>query len=377
MAEGPLIGIDASRAVRPHRTGTEGYSFHLISALLGQASPHRYRLYVDRPLPPGFFSDFKMNSRAEPRIIRLPRLWTHLGLGRELRRFPPDLLYVPAHVIPVACPVPAVVTIHDLGYLWHRTAYTPLAWLLLHLGTLHNVRTARLIVADSQATATDLTTHLGVAADRIRVAYLGAPPSRGVSPSPELTTRYGLPRRYFLFVGTLQPRKNLPRLIAAFGQLARKQADVAMVLVGAAGLGAPALHRQAEKLGIADRIHWLGYVPDQDLPALFAGAVAFVFPSLYEGFGMPVLEAMARGTPVITSNSSSLPEVVGDAGLLVSPYDVTALATAMIRLLDDQSLRADLIERGRHRVAQFSWGHCADVVRRVFDEALESTAGWH
>jgi len=373
VAEVSPIGIDASRATRAVRTGTEGYSFFLISALLRQVSPYRYRLYLDRSAP----SDFPSSPRAESRLIRCPRIWTHLGLGAELRRAPPELLYVPSHVIPIKCPVPAVATIHDVGYLWHRSAYTPLAWLLLHLGTLYNARTARLIIADSQATATDLTTHLGVSPDRIRVAYLGAPrPREGPRPL-EIRTRYRLPERYFLFVGTLHPRKNLSRLLMAFARLAREQPGVDLVLVGTSGVGAEAFRRQVETLAIANRVHWLGYVPDRDLPGLFAGAVAFVFPSLYEGFGMPVLEAMAWETPIVASNTSSLPEVVGDAGLLVSPYDVVALAEAMRRLLDDPLTRETLVERGRRRVSEFSWERCADAVERVFDEALDSRAGWH
>ena len=373
MANGPLVGIDASRAVRAVRTGTEGYSFHLISALLRPDSAYRYRLYLDRPAPP----DFPASTLGERRLIAYPRIWTHLGLGKELRRDPPELVYVPGHVIPIKCPVPAVVTIHDLGYLWHRSAYTPLAWMLLHLGTLHNARVARLIVADSQATATDLVAQLGVAPARIRVAYLGAPSAREGPGPVEIRAHYRLPERYFLFVGTLHPRKNLSRLLVAFARLAGMQSEVDLVLVGARGVGAERFRRQVGKLGIASRVHWLGYVPDEDLPGIFAGSLALVFPSLYEGFGLPVLEAMAWGAPVIASNSSSLPEVVGDAGLLVSPYDVRALAEAMSRLLDEPSTRETLVERGHRRAREFSWERCADAVERVFGEALASRAGWH
>ncbi|MGH2459907.1 MAG: glycosyltransferase, partial [Chloroflexota bacterium] len=164
-----LVGIDASRAGRAIRTGTEGYALHLIAALLQRPSGNRYRLYFDQEP----FSDFPFAERAEHRVIKFPRLWTHVRLATEVIRRRPDLLFVPSHVIPLGCPVPAVVTIHDVGYLWNRSAYTPLAWVLLHLGTLQNARSARRIVADSRATARDLIAHFGVPPERIQVAYLG------------------------------------------------------------------------------------------------------------------------------------------------------------------------------------------------------------
>jgi glycosyltransferase involved in cell wall biosynthesis len=268
--------------------------------------------------------------------------------------------------------VPAVATIHDVGYLWNRSAYAPLAWVLLHLGTWHNARVARRIVADSQATARDLVAHFGVPPERIRVAYLGGPSVPEAPPEPIDRSRFGLPSRYFLFVGTLQPRKNLGRVLRAFARLGGTDADsVGLALAGAAGLGSPDLRRQVDELGIAERVRWLGYVAEGDLPGLYAGATAFVFPSLYEGFGLPVVEAMAWGTPVITSSVSSLPEVAGDAAVLVDPYDVDGLARAMQRLLDDACLRDSLIAAGRQRARRFTWERCAEDVEAVFDEAME------
>ncbi len=361
-----LVGIDASRAVRPIRTGTEWYSVHLIAALLRRRSSYCYRLYLDRP--PGDL--FSRESDAEQRIIPLQLGWTHFRLSAEVVTRRPDLLFVPSHVIPAVCPVPAVVTIHDVGYLWHRSAYRPLAWLLLHLGTLWNARTGRIIIADSQATARDLTTYFGVAPERLRVAYLGGPPVEDVPPRPEILARYGLPPRYFLFVGTLQPRKNVARLIRAFAQVARQDGDVVLALGGQAGRGADALRGLIDRLGLGDRVRWLGYLPDADRPSLYAGAAAFVFPSLYEGFGMPVLEAMAWGAPVIASTTSSLPEVVGDAGLLVDPYDVDGLARAMAEVMTDPKLRERLLIAGRRRAATFSWDRCAGEVEAAFADAL-------
>jgi len=361
-----LVGIDGSRAGRAVRTGTEGYSLHLIAALLRRSSGNRYRLYFDREPP----ADLPFAERAEHRVIRFPRAWTHVRLAAELIRRPPELLFVPAHVIPLVCPVPAVATVHDVGYLWHRSAYTPLAWILLHAGTLLNARAARRIVADSRATARDLVDHFGVSPERIRVAYLGGPPVRVVDPDPEIVARYGLPPRYFLFVGTLQPRKNLTRLLRSFASVPQpRQSQVGLVLAGRPGIGSAELRQRAAALGLESRVTWLSYVPEEHLAPLYAGAVSLVFPSLYEGFGRPILEAMAWGTPVVASNASSLPEVVGPAGLLVDPYDVEGLSQAMARLLDDQPLRERLIVAGRLRAAEFTWDRCAAEVEVAFAEA--------
>lgn len=362
-----LVGLDASRAGRDVVTGTEAYSRHLITALLRRPSDLRYRLYASRPTG----ALFAPSPRFEERIIRMPYLWTHLGLRSELVRSRPDLLFVPSHVIPVGCPVRSVVTIHDVGYLWHRSAYSPLAWLLLDLGTRYNARVARWIIADSQATARDLTAHFRVRPERTRVAYLGAPPVQDVPRDPLLLSRYGLQDPYYLFVGTLHPRKNLERVLRAFARIVRRPArPVLLALAGAAGHGSATLIAWIRRLRIEDRVRLLGYVPAADLAGLYAGAVGFVFPSLYEGFGLPALEAMAWGAPVLSSTTSSLPEVVGDAGLLVDPYDVAGLADAMELLLEDADLRERLIAAGRARAPQFSWDRCAEETEAVLHDAL-------
>jgi glycosyltransferase involved in cell wall biosynthesis len=363
-----LIGVDASRAIRRVQTGTESYSRHVIEALVARPTPYRYRFYVDRE--PG--AALPVDQRSETRVVRRRRIWTHLGLGAEVWRNPPDRLFVPAHVIPLICRPPAIAVIHDVGYLWYRSAYSPLAWILLYLGTLRNARGARRIVVDSLATARDVERQLAVPAERIRVAYLGGPEVREIVPVESLRTRYGLPERYFLFVGTLQPRKNVPTLLRAFAMArGRFGSDVALALAGPAGRGAAGLKALAGQLGIGDSVHWLGYVSEEDRPGLYAAAAAFVFPSLYEGFGLPVVEAMAWGTPVITSNVSSLPEVAGDAGILVDPRDANALAEAMARVLEDRSFAARLVAAGRVQAARFRWDACAEVIESTFAESVD------
>lgn len=360
------IGIDASRAARPERTGTENYSLHLIRALLDLDSPHRFRLYFNRQpaanlLPP--------SPQADLRVIPFPRLWTHVRLAWEMLLHPPDVLFVPAHVLPLIHPR-SVATIHDLGYRHFPEAHTRSARLYLEWGTRYSARASRLVIADSRATRDDLVSMYGVPECRIRVAYPGICP--GLAPVSDSAVidrvrgKYGISRPYLLYVGTLQPRKNLLRLMDAFAALPEQYV---LVLAGKKGWLYSDILSRAEALGVGRRVIFTGYVPDEDLPALLSGAEVFVFPSLYEGFGLPVLEAMACGAPVVCSDTSSLPEVAGDAALLVSPTDTAALAAAMNQVLTDGDLRQRLVLRGREQAAKFTWQRCAQTVLEVLEEA--------
>ena len=368
-----LIGIDASRATGARRTGTETYSLRLIHALLALPSPHRFRLYTNGAPPAGLFWDGLAPANVELRSIPFPRLWTHLRLSAEMLLQPPDVLFVPAHVLPLLHPRRSVVTVHDLGYLYYPEAHRPADRRYLAWSTAWNARRAALTLADSEATRNDLVRAYHVDPARVRVVYLGVgeataarPPLRGAG---EEEPRIACP--YFLYIGTLQPRKNLERVVAAFARLAAlpELDGVQLVLTGRRGWLYDSLFAQVNALGLAGRVLFPGYVAEGDLPALYAGALAFVFPSLYEGFGLPVLEAHAYGVPVLTANNSSLPEVAGDAALLVDPHDVDAIADAMYRLATDAALRQDLIRKGLENVKRFSWEKCARETLAVLEEA--------
>jgi len=297
---------------------------------------------------------------------------------------PPDVLFVPSHVLPLIHPRRCVVTVHDLGYHYHPEAHTLFQNLYLRWSTRYNARSATKVLADSDATRRDLMRYYRIPEERIVVVYPGRDEALTPVSNPQalhsVHSRYGLSKHYFLYVGTLQPRKNLVRLVEAFAALtvairaASKQGEEGgepvepqLVLAGAKGWLYAEIFDRARSLGLGDHVVFTGYVPDADLPALLSGALAFVFPSLYEGFGLPVLEAMACGTPVICSNASSLPEVGGDAALLVDPLDVDAWANAMQQILWDPGLRAALVERGMEQVQRVSWERGASEVLRVLE----------
>jgi glycosyltransferase involved in cell wall biosynthesis len=301
-----------------------------------------------------------------------PRLWTHLRLSWEMTRRPPDLLFVPAHVLPIFHPRRSVVTIHDLGYLTYPEAHRLLDRLYLDLSTRYNAHTATHLIADSSATKQDLIERYGTEPDKITVVYPGYDqttfqPVRDRGAIEAVKARYDIAGDYILFIGTLQPRKNLTCLIKAFSNLQSPISNIQLVIAGKKGWLYKDIFQQVEKLGLEGRVVFTDYVPDGDLPAILSGARLFVFPSLYEGFGLPVLEAMACGTPVVCSNVSSLPEVAGDAAVLVDPLDVEGLATTMERVLGDEELRAKLIECGFAQARKFPWERCARETLSVLE----------
>ncbi len=365
-----LIGIDASRAVAARPTGTEVYSRRLIRALLTLESSHRFRLYFRSSPSTGAFTG------AEFRVIPFPRLWTHLRLSWEMARRPPDVLFVPAHVLPLVHPRASLVTVHDLGYLYFPEAHPWSQRLYLDLSTRWNTCAAARILADSKATKSDLVTRYGTPPDKIAVVYPGCDetlaPVRDPAAIEAVKARWGIVGDYFLYLGTLQPRKNLACIITAFAALEPEtlKPGTVLVLAGKRGWLYEDLFAQVHRLGLEERVLFPGYVPDEDKAALLSGALAFVFPSLYEGFGLPVLEAQACGCPVITSTTSSLPEVSGDAALLVNPHDTTAITAAMQRIVADSALRERLIERGLANVRRFSWIACAQSVLSVIAQSV-------
>ncbi len=352
-----VVGIDASRAASTVPTGTEGYSYHLIKALLPRlVDRYRVRLYF-RSVPSLEFSG------AELRVIPLPRLWTHLRLSWEMVRQQPALLFVPAHVLPLIIPARTVVTVHDLGYLYFPHAHTLRQRAYLDWSTRRNARLAAHVLADSVATRDALIAEYGTSPEKISVAYPGYDQTLKPVRDPErliaVRERYGIPGEYLLYLGSIQPRKNLVRLIRAFAQLLPRRPGLSLVLAGKSGWLSGPIYREVRALDLEERVIFAGYIAEDDKAALLSGARCFAFPSLYEGFGFPVLEAQACETPLLASTTSSLPEVVGEGGLLVDPLDESAIARGLMCLLEDEPLRRNLVARGKENLRRFSWDRTA------------------
>lgn len=372
-----ILGLDASRATSGQRTGTEAYAYFLIQALIPQAvaRDHQLRLYYNQSPPSGLFAP--STGVVEVAIARR-RLWTHSRLRAELIQRPPDVFFTPAHVIPVGYRGSCVVTIHDLGYLHFPEAHPRRQRAYLRWSTEHSCRVARRVIADSGATRDDLVRLLGVPPGKIDVVYPAADPE--LRPVDEATVnralaRYSISAPYFLYLGTLQPRKNLVRLIDAYAAsgLAQASNNHELVLAGKAGwLAQPILDAIASQPEpVRARIRVTGYVDEGDKAALLSGATALAFPSLYEGFGFPILEAQTCGTAVLCSNTSSLPEVAGGAALLVDPLDNGDIAAGLRRLADGAAVRDELVALGRRNVARFSWAQTAARVLDTLEAAFE------
>jgi glycosyltransferase involved in cell wall biosynthesis len=349
------IGIDASRASTARQSGTERYSRRIIEELLNQCVEQRFRLYLNSH----HSLNLPQRASTEQRLIPFPRMWTHLRLSAELARHPVDVLFVPAHVVPPVHPRATVVTIHDLGYLHEPEAHTDWSRRYLDWSTRWSVRAARHVVAISEATKRDLIEHYNVPAQRISVVYHGVDERFQPAPDDEISRvrrDLGLAadERFILFVGTLQPRKNLVRLIEAFEAIAEAEPDVKLVLAGGRGWKLEQIDQAIATSRHRTRILQPGHVLDADLPALYSAASAVALISLYEGFGLPALEAMACGAPVLVSNRGSLPEVASDAALIVEPLDVTAIVAGLRQLLNSDE-RSRWIERGQKRAADFTW----------------------
>jgi glycosyltransferase involved in cell wall biosynthesis len=369
-----LIGVDASRVTRPTRTGTENYSLQVLRHLLAQDQRNAYRLYLSQPLVDGLL---RCGPRTSTRLIQLPRLWTQLGLSTEMLVSPPDVLFVPSHVLPLLAPSRSVVVVYDVGHRFFPRAHRLTEWLYGEWAIRRHVRIATRLLTISEATKRDLVRLYGADPARIAVAYPAVEARFHPAADAEVArvhARYSLGPRYVLHLGTIKPRKNLPRLIRAFAR-ANLPPDTQLALGGTTTFGAGPVDQAIEEAGIGDRVRRLAYVPDAELPALYSGAACVAIVSLYEGFGMPALEALACGAPLVASNRGSLPEIVGEAGLVVDPLDVESIATGLERAVGDAAVRAALRTAGPQRAARFDWASAARVTRQVLEQASLPAAG--
>jgi glycosyltransferase involved in cell wall biosynthesis len=367
------IAIDGT-AIPRRMAGAGVYTYQLVRALAETAGDHRLLVFAR----PGLFDDL---AADHPRLrvvhvaptSRAARLaWEQTVLPLLLRRLRVDVLHSPHHHTPLASPgLRRVVTFHDLTFLLLPQRYPPARRLYMEGLTRAAARVADAIITPSQVVRQEVIDRLGVPVERV----VAIPEAAGPQYEPiededtlgRLRWKYRLPNRYILSVGSLEPGKNRARLIRAYARLRSEGIDSPLAIAGQPAWRYEGDFELVRRLGLDAHVRFLGYVPDEEMPALYSGATLLAFPSLYEGFGLPVLEAMACGTPVVTANVSASAEVAGAAAVLVDPKDTEALAEAMGRVLSDEALRADLRSRGLERAQQFSWQRAARQTLTVYE----------
>lgn len=372
------IAIDA-HSIGAKLGGNESYALNLIEALAQVDQSNEYTLYVtttqayDRLHQR--WPNFKVrNTRPHTPLIRIP-----LTLSAELRKNPVDVLHV-QFTAPPFCPCPVVVSIHDLSFEHLPHTFNRRSRTQLRLTVRHSARRAARIISLSEHTKRDIVETYGISAEMISAIPLAAPTHFGpVSDDKELQRvrqTYGIVGEYILTVGSIQPRKNLARLVRAYASLRKKQIGDSfpkLVLVGKCAWLYDETLRALQETGIKDSVILTGYVPESDLPALYSGARCFVYPSYFEGFGLPPLEAMKCGTPVMVGNATSLPEVVGDAALTVDPFDINAIASGLESMLNDSVLRDTLRVKGKARATFFDWRDTARRTLGVYEQVVHGS----
>lgn len=385
------IGIDYTSAVH-QQAGIGRYTRDLVAALARLPREHEYVLFVAGragrdagPGSPGSASEMPDSFR----IARVPlsqRFWSalwhrlHIPLPVDLFTGPVGVFHSPDYVLPPLRQGKKVVTIHDLSFLRYPEGAEPSLRQYLGRAVPDAAGRADLILADSQNTRRDVIELLGAPEEKVEVLYPGVSEEFKPIDDQELLDKvrrmYGLSFPFILSVGTIEPRKNLVRLIDAYAAL-RASADVShkLVIAGRKGWLYEDVFRRVEELSLEKEVIFLGFVAEEDLPPLYNLAQVLVFPSLYEGFGLPPLEAMACGTPVIASCSSSLPEVVGEAGLMVSARDAEALRQTMSEVLDEPTLREDLVRKGLRQARRFKWETAAKRMVAIYDRFDQSAVG--
>jgi glycosyltransferase involved in cell wall biosynthesis len=362
------VGVDGRELRAGARTGIRRYTLEVLRAAAARGL--ECVLYGDRGTELDAAPTGVRPVRIEGSVVQW---WDQVALPAALRRDAVEVFLSPYYKRPLVAPCPVVVTIHDLFFIGYPGRRRPLYDAAMTRVARLYARGADAIIADSEHSRRAIVARLGIATERIAVIPVGLGPEfQPATPSAAQRTRYRLGPRYALYVGNFLPHKNLPRLLRAWAALAPPlRAAHRLVLAGGAAAGRPALEDLAGALGLAEGVVFAGAVDDADLPALYGGATVVVLPSLEEGFGLPALEAMACGAPVVASRRGALPEVVGDAGLLVDPEDEGALAATLMRVLGGELDRETLARRGLARAGVFTREHTAG---RVVD-LLQATAG--
>jgi len=350
-----IIGVDGNEANVDKKVGVSIYTFELLKYFQKKASSQcQFIIYLkDRPrkeLP-------KENNYFKYRVIRGNYLWSQIFLPLNLYlQKKPDIFFSPAHYSPRFCPVPTVVTIHDLSYFYYPDEFLKKDLYKLQNWTKYSVKNAKKIIAVSKTTKKDLVKFYDLPEEKIEVIYNGYQKE-----IKNLKSKIKIKKPYLLYVGTIQPRKNLKTLIEAFFLLSKESPEYSLVIVGKKGWLYEKIFANVEQAdSFKNRIIFTDYVDNDALAYLYKNASLFVLPSLYEGFGIPILEAMSFGCPVISSFTSSLPEIGGDACLYFDPTSKEDLKEKILQLLNNKKLRNELVKKGKERVKLFSWKKCGE-----------------
>jgi len=381
------IGIDARTILDPK--GREGagvghYCYHLIENLLELDSENEYFLYFDsRIKDTSSFDRGNVTVRRFPFIQYgrfMPVAYSHFLVSAFLNKDKLDLFHSPTGAVPLSYRRPTMVTVHDLAVYHQKNWYSKNEELNTKLVVPRTIRQASKVITGSEFIKQDVVTRFGVSDDKVEAIHNGVDPLLKDEVALEknnevVRKKFGIDGRFVLYVGSLLPRKNVRGLVAAFDKLTKDEAmaGLKLVLAGREGWNYKKILTEVSSRGLNDRVVFTGYVSPEDKYSLLSMADVFVFPSYYEGFGLSVLEAMYFETPVITSSISSLPEIVGDAGVLIDPYNTTQIADAMDSLLSDEAKRNELVAKGKERVRQFSWENTARKTHAIYEEVVKST----
>ena len=372
------IAIDA-HSVGAGLGGNETYAVNLIEALAEIDSVNRYTLYVTKKQAIERFERRWSNVDLRLTLPHTPLVRIPLTLAVELRRRPVDLLHV-QYTSPPFTPCPVVNTIHDLAFEHLPETFNKRSWRQMRLTIRKSAQVAAHIITDSNFSRDDIIATYKVDPERVTVTPLA--PSKLFGPTHDLLQvqkvlrKYEIDGDYILTVGSIQPRKNLTRLINAYARLGREhqiEKLPRLVVVGKRAWLFRETLAAAANSSVKDQIMFTGYVPDEDLSALYTAAKCFVYPSYFEGFGLPPLEAMRCGTPTITGNRTCLPEVVGDGALLVDPFDEQSILEGIVKVLRDESLRSSLREKGMSRAKTFDWKETARLTLAVYDKVYANS----
>jgi glycosyltransferase involved in cell wall biosynthesis len=369
------IGIDGNEANITDRVGSGMYAYQLIKHLYEFDTWNEYTIYLkNKPvvdMPPA-------RKNWKYCVFGPPKLWTQFALPLKLvidgRRL--DVFFTPGHYAPRFCPCPTVVAILDTAYLKFEEYFKKSDLMQLKSWTKYSIKKSAHILTISESSKKDIVKFYGIPPQKITVTYIGYDtetfkPVTDQNRIHEVLSKYNFKQPYILYLGTLQPRKNIVRLIQAFKELVSQenysQMGLKLVIVGKKGWLYHEIFAEVTKLGMEDVVIFTGYVNDDERPVLLSAALIYTLPSLYEGFGIPVLEAMACGTPVVVSQISSLPEVVGEYGVLVDPYSVKSISGGLKLLVKDTHLREQMQKNGLKWVQQFDWMHTARTTLGVLE----------